>query len=55
MTEQTEEQKRYNTPAADLDKTFSDEAKKVDSHEGQNKTTRSVEGSVEKTTTEKKP
>ena len=54
MAEQTPEQKRYNTPVeklgeSDMNKT----ADKVPAHEGEQKVTRSTEGSVE-TTTEKK-
>ncbi len=56
MAEQTEEQKRYSRNVAedaqapsDMNKT----ARKVPAHEGETKTTRSTEGSVE-TTTEKK-
>ena len=59
MADQTEEQKRYQSNVADRagqpSDTFEGEAEKVAPHEGQKKATRSIEGTVETTTTEKKP
>jgi hypothetical protein len=58
VADQSEEQRRYNTPVADLAKEEADDAektaKKVPAHEGETKTTSSTEGSAETTTTEHK-
>ena len=55
MGEQTEAQKRYNTPVEKIgqESGMNKTADKVPAHEGEQKVTRSTEGSVE-TTTEKK-
>lgn len=58
MADQTAEQQRYSSDVTKLGDQQAQDMKrtteKIPAHEGQNKVTRSTEGSAETTTTEKK-